>query len=423
MRTGHSRFGHRMWRGLGRAQAMLAILASSALAAIGGGGCERKQAGAAPPGGPVEVVVHTVRARTMPIVYEFVGQTQASKTVEVRSRVQGFLEKRAFEEGKHVDEGDTLFKIDDRSFKADLEVARAQLARAQAELANASRQVGRLQELQRQGATSPRELDDWETQERTARANVRLYEANVAQAQLNLSYTMIVSPLRGKVGLTMKDEGSLVDAGPNSLLTTVWQVDPIYVLFSISEREWLQWREDVAAERVRLGQGLAKPKVQIVLLDGTVYEAKGELDFFDATVNPQTGTATARGVFSNPLPEPTAERPEPEEPLKPGQFVRARIVGWERPNSLTVPKRAVLQTPSGPVVMGVNSESKVEVRAIRTGAWSGDEWVVLEGLKAGDRVISDGFMKAPPGTMVKAIDRAEQGAGAGAGGQSFEGVK
>lgn len=369
-------------------------------------GCERTPAAAPAVKVPQEVIVHVVTTKSVPMLYEFVGQTQASKTVEVRARVQGFLEKRTYEEGKHVDEGGLLFKIDDRSFKADLEVVKAQLARAQAELANASRQVGRLQELQRQGATTPKELDDWETQERTARATVRLYEASVAQAQLNLSYTTIVSPLRGKVGLTMKDEGALVDAGPNSLLTTVWQVDPIYVLFSISEREWLQWREDVAANRIRLADGLTKPKVQIVLLDGTIYEAKGELDFFDATVNPQTGSATARGVFENTLPAATPEHPDPDEPLKPGQFVRARIIGWERPNSMTVPKRSVLQTPTGPIVMVVNAESKVEVRPIKTGAWYGDEWIVLEGIKVGDRVISDGFIKAPPGSTVKPVDHA-----------------
>lgn len=397
------------------AQVVIGVMVMASITGgLGGmGGCERKKAAAPPAGPPPEVIVHTVSASTVPMVYEFVGQTQASKTVEVRARVQGFLEKKAFDEGTHVDEGELLFKIDDRSFKADLEVVKAQLARAQAELANASRQVGRLQELQRQGATSPKELDDWETQERTARATVRLYEASVAQSQLNLSYTAIVSPLRGKVGLTMKDEGSLVDSGPNSLLTTVWQMDPIYVLFSISEREWLQWREEVAAQRVRLGGGLTKPKVQIVLLDGTIHEAKGELDFFDATVNPQTGTATARGVFENPRPAPTAERPEPEESLKPGQFVRARIVGWERPDSLTVPKRSVLQTPTGPIVMAVNAESKVEVRPIKTGAWYGDEWIVLEGVKPGDRVIADGFMKAPPGTVVKVAERAADSPSAG----------
>lgn len=359
-------------------------------------GC-KKPAPAAPPPPPAQVTVHTVSRTTIPMVYEFVGQTKATKTVEVRARVQGFLQSRGFVEGGYVDEGQTLFEIDPRSFRADLEVARANVAIAQARLDNATRQVGRLQELTKQGAASPKELDDWQTEQLQARASLRLSEANRALSELNLSYATVLSPLRGRVGRAMKDEGALVDSGANSLLTTVTQTDPMYVLFSIPEREWLTWRHDVDTGVVRL-PGPDARKVELVLLDGTVYPQRGEFDFFDTQVNSQTGSVLARGVFPNTIdPELKDDR------LKPGQFVRARIVGWERPNSIVIPQRCVLQNPAGAVVMLVDDKGIAQIRPVRLGTWRGDGWLILDGLNPGDRVISDGFMRARPGNPVTIV--------------------
>lgn len=366
-------------------------------------GCKPKEANPAaqkPAGPPPEVIVRTVKPETVPVVYEFVGQTAASKVVEIRARVQGFIMERNFEEGKPVLEGQLLYKIDPRVFEADVEVAKATRDRAKVQLANATRQLERLQTLALQQAATQKEIDDWQTTQQQARADLRLGEANVAIAELNLSYTNVMSPLKGKVGRTLKEVGALVDDGSNSLLTTVVQVDPMYVIFSIPEREWLQWKSDVDAKRVVLPDP-AGSRLELILLDGTSYEVPGKLDFFDSSVNPQTGTATARGVFENKTLPPKPDATSSEEALKPGQFVRARILGWQRPGALVVPQRAVIQTPNGPIVMTVNAESKVEVRPVKTGVWVKDEWIISEGLKPGDQVIVEGYAKAPPGTVIK----------------------
>lgn len=389
------------------------------------GAC-RKEAPPADPPPPPEVTVQTVATRTVPVSYEFVAVTEASKVVEIRARVQGFLQSRNFEEGGLVDEGEMLYTIDPRSFQADLEIAKAQLGRGQARLQNASRQVARLAELAQQNAASPKELDDWQLEELQARADVRLAEANVALADLNVSYTRILAPMRGRIARTNKEPGALVDAGVNSLLTTVYQTDPMFVSFSIPERDWLRWREDVAAGRIRhpgiktltdVDRNIPHPTtdpipVSITLLDGTPYPVQGQLNFLDATVSAETGTARARAVFDNT----SRVRPDGrvgDEALKPGQFVRAKILGWERPNSITVPQRAVTQTPMGGVVFVVDAEGRSAVRPVKTGDWLGDDWIILSGLKPGDKVIVEGFAKAPPGTPVKIAREYDPKAGAG----------
>ncbi|HMN40233.1 MAG TPA: efflux RND transporter periplasmic adaptor subunit [Phycisphaerales bacterium] len=379
-----------LWRG-----PMLAL-------AIAAGGCRKDApAGAPPPPAPANVLIRTVRPSTVPVKYEFVGQTEASKTVEIRARVQGVLLKRNFEEGSLVEKGQVLYEIDPRTYEAELEVAKASAERARVQLANADRQVARLAELARQQAASQKELDDWETNQEQARADLRLSEARVALAELSLGYTKVMSPLNGKVGRTDKDVGALVDDGANSLLTTVFQVDPMYVVFSIPEREWLGWKHDVETGQIQLVGSTTR--VEIILLDGTVYPTDGRMDFFDATVNPQTGTATARGVFENRTLPPKPGARAPEEALKPGQFVRVRVLGWERPNALTVPQRAIIQTPTGPQVLVVGEDNKATIRPIATGSWYGTEWVVTGGLRAGDRVIVEGRAKAVPGAPVKVL--------------------
>ncbi len=361
-------------------------------------GCKKDEAPAAAAPPPATVIVRTVKPETVPVIYEFVGQTEASKTVEIRARVQGFLLTREFEEGTLVNEGQVLYKIDPRSFQADLDVAKAQRERASLQLGNAGRQLVRITQLASEQAATQKELDDWQTAEAQSRADLHHAEAQVDLATLNLGYTTVTSPLKGKVGRTLKEPGALVDAGSNSLLTTVWQVDPMFVVFSIPEREWLEWKSDVDAKRIVLPEN--SRRIELVFLDGTKYQASGKFDFFDATVNPLSGTATARAVFENRVLAPKPGTIVPEEALKPGQFVRTRILGWERPDALAVPQRAITQTPNGPIVMVVGEGSKVEVRPIKTGAWFNDEWVVLDGLKIGDRVIVEGLAKARPGSVV-----------------------
>jgi membrane fusion protein, multidrug efflux system len=367
-------------------------------------GCDRGGGSAATAPPPPEVNVITVATETVPIVYEFIGQTAASNTVEIRARIQGVMTKRLFSEGEKVGEGQELFRIDDRQFRADLDIAKAQLDQAKAQRDRASRQVDRLKELVAQNAASVKELDDWQTQLAESMASVNLREAEVAKAQLELSYTSIDSPINGMIGRSMRDEGSLVDPGANSLLAEVVQTEPIYVEFSISEREWLRWRAAVDAGAIVLSdwkdaadRSKVKARAEAVMLDGTSYEKYGSLDFVDVRVSPETGTALARATFEN-----TPDRFNPKQfALKPGQFVKIRMLGWEKPDTIVVPQRAVIQTPTGQFVYVVGPGDAAEFRPVTLSSWHLEGWLVDKGLKPGERVIVDGLMKVQPGMTVR----------------------
>lgn len=373
-------------------------------------GCRRESAEPAP-SPPAEVTFITLTPEVVPIRYEWVAQTVASRTVEIRARVPGFLTRRPFEEGGSVDEGALLFQIDQRSYLADLEIARARLAQAEARLALADVTLQRVKAAAAQGGTNQQELDEKSAQRKEAEAAVQLAKGTLAKAELDLSYTTILAPMPGRIGTSPVYEGAYVDAGPNSLLATVVASDPIYVAFSISEREILSWQRAVEAGRIRFegdpeppanltSEQLrelrmqrsrdAKVKVEITLIDGATYPHIGELNFIDVVVNPQTGTAFVR-----------ADVPNPEERLKPGQFVKAALLGWERPNTLVVPQRAVVQQPTGQFVYVVGEGDKAELRGITTGQWHEDGWIVDSGLAPGDRVIVDGTLRIQPGVPIK----------------------
>lgn len=386
--------------------------------------CKKQQApgeGFTPP--PMEVAVVTMEGRSIPVEYEFTGETQARRTVEIRARVSGFLKARYFEEGKPVREGDLLFEIDPRVFEAEVEIARARLAKAEAREKLAFLEAARFEQAVASGAASRREVDQAQSEVADAKASVNLARAELAKAELDLSYTKVHSPVSGMIGRAMKDEGSYLSPGEHGLLAVAMQTDPMYVMFPISEREWLKWREDVEKGVVRttytMPDGSAPdvhaptPPVSISLLDGKPYAVEGRLDFFDASVDSKTGSAMARASFENK-----------SGALKPGQFVRASIRGWERPNSMVVPQRAVLHTPAGTFVMLVDPSDTVEIRPVVVGEWKGDGWLILSGLKPGERVMADGFVKAPPGSKVKPVpyiaNEKSNGAGASVGGSGFE---
>lgn len=352
--------------------------------------CERGRAPAivAPP--PPEVAVVTVHPQAVPLEYEYVGRTEAYRTVEIRARVPGFLQERAFEEGGRVREGDVLFRIDPSLFQADVEIARARVQQADAALALAQLEVGRFEQAAAAGAGNVRELNQAQTTVVDARAAANLARAELAKAELNLSYTEVRSPVSGTIGRALKDVGSYLDAGENSLLAVAMQTDPMYVTFSFSERNWLEWSRQARSGEIR---GAPNPPVRAVLLDGTVYPHEGRLDFVDVRVAPETGMASARANF-----------PNPDDALKPGQFVRAIVHGWERPNSIVVPQRAVNSSPAGQQVLVVGEGDVVEPRPVRVGPWRGDGWLILEGLRGGERVVVDGAMKAPPGGVVRAVE-------------------
>lgn len=344
-----------------------------------------------PPGKmpPPEVTVAPVEVKTVPISYEYVGITQASKTVEVRARVQGFLETRDFQEGAYLAEGARLFTIDPRSLKADREIAAAQVEQAEARLRLAEQEVKRLQSVRQPGAVTQSDLDQKMSEHSSAMASLRLAKAQLSKADLELSYATVSAPLTGFAGKAEKEIGSLVDAGQNSLLTVMQQVDPLYVSFQVSESDFLTWKREEKSGLLVLAEGDKAPRVEITLLDGAAFESPGALDFENVNLNTQTGTVELRATFKNE-----------GNILKPGQFVKVHLTGWQRPDTLTVPQRAVSQSPAGAFVYVIGADSKAERRPVKLGAWAGQDWIVLEGVKPGEQVIVEGLTKVRGGSVV-----------------------
>lgn len=372
-------------RAMGRG---LTGLAAGCLLAASGCGRRRE---APPPPPPPEVEIVTAEPQTVPITYDYVGQTEASKQVEVRARVAGFILRRPFEEGKPVDEGDLLFEIDKRQYEADLTIARARQAEAEARLKLAKVTLNRVKTAMSQGGSSDQELDEKSAQVQEAEAQLDLSKGDVANAALNLSYCTVLSPLRGRVGKSPVYEGQYVDGGPNSLLATVVQSDPIYVNVNISEREVLKWQSDIASGRITLPKGGEDGlRVALTLIDGTAFATEGRFNFIDVRVDPLTGTANVRAEFPNAA-----------EWLRPGQFVKARFAGAMRTNVLTIPQRAVISQPTGQYVMLVGEGDKAELRLVRLSTWTNDDWIVEEGLKPGDRIIVNGLLGVAPNAPVR----------------------
>jgi membrane fusion protein (multidrug efflux system) len=354
------------------------LLSAATLAACG----HKDQAGH---GGmpPAVVAVQEVQVKTLPIEMEYPAQTAGSREVEVRSRVPGILMKRNYTEGSTVRAGQSLFIVDPAPYESAVNRADADVAAAEARLANAARNSKRLKPLFEAKAVSQKDYDDATSGEEIAAADVKSAKARLYEARLNLGYTKVEAPVSGITSRSLKSEGTLV-AGPQDLLTTVSQVDPIYVNFGLSESEQAKLARDAAAGKLSLPKD-GRFDVAIKFEDGTVYSRPGKLAFTDVRLNNQTGTSDAR-----------AEVPNPAGEVRPGQFVRVILKGAKRVDAITVPQRAVMEGPQG---------KKAEPRPVVVGEWSGNnEWVILSGLKAGDKVIVDGLMKVFPGAPVQVGD-------------------
>jgi membrane fusion protein (multidrug efflux system) len=313
-----------------------------------------------------------------PVSFEFVAQTESSRAVEIRARVDGFLDKRLYTEGDMVHAGQPLFRMDAKPFQAALQSAQGQLEQQRAKLDTAVANLRRVRPLAARNAVSKRELDDAVGIERSARAAVLAAEGQVRTASLNLGYTTIDSPLRGLSSFAKKQEGSYLTAGEQGLLTTIYQVDPIWVNFSISENELLSYRDQIGKGRLKFppGQNFV---VEVVLADGTVFPQRGHISFAAPSFNSDTGTFLVR-----------TELPNPKGQLRPGQFVRARVFGATRPAALRLPQRAVQDGAKGHFVWVIGADGKAKQRAVEVGDWIGDDWFISDGLKAGERVVVDG---------------------------------
>lgn len=362
-----------------RAAALAAVLT---LAACGARDDAKGPAGKGPGAGgampPLPVTVQKMEAQRVPVVLEAVGQAEGSREVEVRARVSGILEKRAYAEGSAVKEGEVLFTIDRAPYEIAVAQARAALTEAKARQDIARREAERLKSLVESRAISQREYDQAAATLDQSSAAVEAAQAKVAEAQLNLSYTTVKAPISGVTGRAVRSEGSLVTANSeSSLLTTLSQVNPLWVRFSLSEAEH---------DRIR---GARRAQVKIVGTDGSIAADNGTLNFTASTVDPKLGTVQLRAEFANP-----------ELRWLPGQFVKVRVQAGEQ-QAYLVPQQAVLQSEQGQIVWTIGPENKATPRPVKTAGWFGPNWIVVGGLNGGEAVVVDNLMKVRPGAVLQ----------------------
>ena len=365
------------------------VLSLLFVAAIGLSGCKREKApllAATPP----QVFVATVEPRDVPVIDEWIGRLDGSANVDIRARVQGYIQEIAFKEGSVVKEGDLLLRIDPRPYEAALEQAKAQLGQAMAEQQKAQLDEQRQTELFNKKIASQQDYANAVQANLAAKAKVAAAQASLDQAQLNLDFATITSPLTGIVGHTDLSVGDYVAAGSTGApVTTVSTVDPIKVVFSVSEKDYL-----AAADRIRAI--LTKPLDQreasgeLIRADGKVHPYKGRFLAADREVEPKTGTIRISAIFANP-----------GNILRPGQYARVRIKMEERAGVLVVPQRAVLELQGRNFVWVVDDANKVTQHKVTVGPRFGSDWVIEEGLKPGDRIVVEGLQKVRDGATVQ----------------------
>lgn len=359
----------------------LSIVLAAALGATLLGGCSDGKP-AAPAMGPMPVTVLDMQPQTVPSSIEVMAQTEGARETEVRARVGGILTKRLYQEGETVKAGQPLFQIDRSTY----EIA---LADAKAKADQASREMNRLKGLIEAKAISQKEYDD-------AMSTNAIAHAALRQAELNLSWTTVTAPVGGTTGRAAKSEGNLISTGSDSLLTSIYQSNPIWVSFSLGDSDLAK----LAGGRVTADNVTG---VEMILPNGTVYAKPGKLNFLASNIDITLGTQQLRAEFDNS-----------DNQLLPGQFVRIRLLTGQREGVFLVPQAAVMQTEQGTLVMTAGEGDKVAPRPVQVGEWRGKDWVILGGLKAGDKVIVDNLMKLRPGAPVAPHPPAAPGAGPGA---------
>lgn len=342
---------------------------------------------AVPP--PVEVTTVQVLPRDVAIPLQYVGQTESSRLVEIRARVDGYLQKKFFNEGVVVRQGEPLFQIDPRPLQVVADSAAAALQDKENWVENMRRTRERLQRLLTENAVSQKDVEDALAAEKSASAAQAISQADQAKASMNLAYALVTSPLTGLVSRANIAEGSYINPGVNGLLTTVAQIDPIWVNFSISENEWLRFADESKQGRLRLPANFDFD-VEMVLADGRTLNSRGKINFASPSVDTVTGAYAVRASFANA-----------DMAVRPGQFVRLRLHGLVRPQALLVPQRAVMQGQTGKFVYVVTGEGKAEMRPVDVGDWHQNDWFVSKGLLGGEQVIVGGVVKVQAGSAVR----------------------
>ena len=348
------------------------------------------------PQAPVPVTTLTTVPGSLPASMTFVGQTQSPQAVDIRARVNGYLLKRNYTEGATVKAGQLLFEIDHAPFLADLASAKAEYAAQKARYDRAKANLQRVLPLAAEKALSPRDRDDAIGTAKAAEASLQAAEAQVHSQELNLSYTYVRSPVDGVSDFAQVNDGTYVDAS-NSLLTTVSTLDPMRVVLSVSEEQFLALRNLRESGRLSMPAD-GKMQANLLMADGSRYAETGAVTFASSTFNQQTGTFMVRAEFANPRAE-----------LRPGQFVRVTLTGASYLDAIQLPSRAVMHGPKGDFVYLVGAGDKAEARPVRMAEPEGDSWRVEEGLKGGEQVVVDGAGKLLPGAPLKVIGKAPLG--------------
>jgi len=374
--------------------ALVAVVAVAVLA------MRPKHGGSGAAGAP-DVQIVPVEQKDVQIYVEHIGTLDGFVNADVRAQVTGYLMRQAYQEGAFVRQGQLLFQIDPRPFQAALDQAKGQLAQAKASLANAEAVQGRTQldvnrygPLAREQAASQQDLDNAVQNNLAAKANIETVkaqietdEAAVETAQINLDFTRLIAPIDGIAGQAQLQVGALVTPA-SGVVTTVSTVNPIKVFFTVSEGEWLEWRQRYPSETSTEAAAKAL-HLQLILADGSTYPREGTFDFADRQVDVGTGAIRIAALFSNP-----------DAILRPGGYARVRAVIRTERDALVVPQRAVSELQGSYQVAVVDRENKVSIRPVKVGDTSGSEWVISEGLKAGERVVAEGVQKVRPGMVV-----------------------
>ena len=337
--------------------------------------------------GPTPVSVVTVNPTNLPVSIEYVAQTQSSHQVNIHARVNGFLDRRAYTEGAVVKAGQVLFLMDKKPFQAQLSGAAAALSKQRAAMETARLNLERTKPLAAQNALSQKDLDDATGSFESSSAAVEQAKSQLETARLNLSYCTITSPITGITGAAQQQDGTYINQ-QNSQLTTVAVLSPMWVNFSISENEMQKFRNKIARKLIIPPPG-GSFDVEIILVDGSIFPHKGKITYAAPSYNAQTGTFLLRASVDNP-----------QGVLRPNQYVRALLKGGIRPGAIVLPQRAVQQGGKGHFVWVVDKAGRAEYRPVAAGEWHGNDWLIEEGLRAGEKVVVDGGLTLQAGTPV-----------------------
>lgn len=342
-----------------------------------------------------EVGVITLKPQRVMLTTELPGRVSAFMVSEVRPQVGGIIQKRLFEEGSDVKAGQVLYQIDPASYRATYDNAAAALAKAKANVMSVRAKAARYKELVAINAVSKQDYDDAIASQRSAEADIAADQAALETARINLDYTEVTAPISGRIGKSTVTPGALVTASQSTALATIQQLDQIYVDVTQSTADVLRLKRDLAGGKLQ-NAGANQAKVGLLLEDGTHYDQDGALQFADITVDQTTGSITLRAVF-----------PNPKDDLLPGMYVRAVLQAGVNDQALLVPQRAVSRDARGnPTALVVDIDGKVEARLLKTDRTIGDQWLISDGLKAGDKLIVDGLQKIGPGMPVKPVELA-----------------